>query len=269
MIKNCTEMFLGDGSVKVFSTIDSDGNPALLFTDSDVKTGEVGTKINTADIYSPLVIHFKTIESAKAIKEMINNIIGRFGAADNDVKKKNIIKCYTKNLHCSMSLVNTQKVYKEWEYFLNHNKFSEDVVVNASGDVISGECVYVVARIKNIKTLDVVANDGIDVKLYFPDKFGVYTNKDKIIVCHDNNIDINIDEITVDDEDLISLNINGKKFASMFKNRIDGIELIAEVLSSVFSRSPIVPHFVIKSNNTSSKYLGKVLVESGYEVEFC
>ena len=171
VLSSNTVIDCGNGDVAI-GMADVKGTPNVLITFSDIPQQEVGSNVKNKNVIGmPVVISFDSVESIKVLNKFVQ-------AAMNKLKKKEevakraalphfVVKTESIMIPSSFKCTNpnAEKIMKCQQYFNENEKLDEAIDVTSTLTLTDGYVRYLVAKYNKLEKVEVVAVNGIDIKV--------------------------------------------------------------------------------------------------------
>lgn len=171
VLSSNTVIDCGNGDVTI-GMADVKGTPNVLITFSDIPQQEVGSNVKNKNVIGmQVVISFDSVESIKVLNKFVQ-------AAMNKLKKKEevakraalphfVVKTESIMIPSSFKCTNpnAEKIMKCQQYFNENEKLDEAIDVTSTLTLTDGYVRYLVAKYNKLEKVEVVAVNGIDIKV--------------------------------------------------------------------------------------------------------
>lgn len=171
VLSSNTVIDCGSGDVAI-GMADVKGTPNVLITFSDIPQQEVGSSVKNKDVIgTPVVVSFDSVESIKVLNKFVQ-------AAMNKLKKKEevakraalphfVVKTESIMIPSSFKCTNpnAEKIMSCQQYFNENGKLDEAIDVTSTLTLTDGYVRYLVAKYNKLEKVEVVAANGIDIKV--------------------------------------------------------------------------------------------------------
>lgn len=171
VLSSNTVIDCGNGDVAI-GMADVKDTPNVLITFSNIPQQEVGSSVKNKDVINtPVVVSFDSVESIKVLNKTVQ-------AAMNKLKKKEevakraalphfVVKTGSIMIPSSFKCTNpnAEKIMSCQQYFNENGKLDEAIDVTSTLTLTDGYVRYLVAKYNKLEKVEVVAANGIDIKV--------------------------------------------------------------------------------------------------------
>lgn len=146
VLSSNTVIDCGNGDVAI-GVADVKDSPKVLITFSDIPQQEVGSNVKNKDVIgTPVVVSFDSVESIKVLNKFVQVAMNKLSS----------FKCTNPN---------AEKIMSCQQYFNENGKLDEAIDVTSTLTLTDGYVRYLVAKYNKLEKVEVVAANGIDIKV--------------------------------------------------------------------------------------------------------
>lgn len=175
VLSSNTVIDCGNGDVAI-GVADVKDSPKVLITFSDIPQQEVGSNVKNKDVIgTPVVVSFDSVESIKVLNKFVQVAMNKLKKKEEAAKRAAkraalphfVVKTGSIMIPSSFKCTNpnAEKIMSCQQYFNENGKLDEAIDVTSTLTLTDGYVRYLVAKYNKLEKVEVVAANGIDIKV--------------------------------------------------------------------------------------------------------
>ena len=173
VLSSNTVIDCGNGDVAI-GVADVKDSPKVLITFSDIPQQEVGSNVKNKDVIgTPVVVSFDSVESIKVLNKFVQVAMNKLKKKEEAAKRAAlphfVVKTGSIMIPSSFKCTNpnAEKIMSCQQYFNENGKLDEAIDVTSTLTLTDGYVRYLVAKYNKLEKVEVVAANGIDIRLSY------------------------------------------------------------------------------------------------------